>query len=390
LNKYKDIDIKISEVNGFSLSSPYGAGYVLGQPAGVKSIGFVEVITESGLKGIGETYAGVYSPELIEPITQFLSSFVVGHTVGDDEVIPNLAEIPFIGRNGILRSIASAIDIALWDLRGKILELPVSHLLSSEPKNYVDVYASSGSAALSPEEIQNDVADILNNGHTAYKMRIGYQDWMTDLERVEVARNILGKADLMVDAIMGTLRPKWDTSTAIKRASELQKFNLRWLEEPIFPDDIYALAEVRQNSQIPIAAGEAYSGWGEFQNLLACNAVDVLQFDATHSGGISACVSLATEAKMNKLDSAVHVWGSAAAISSNAHLALACHDIGILEVPMVHLEITDKMWIEAPLIKNGVYQASGLPGIGVELSDNIKNEYKFIPNSGYQLPKVKK
>jgi len=383
---HSDIDIKISDVIGFSLSSPYGSGKVLGQPAGVKSIGFIEVKTESGATGIGETYAGVYSPELIAPVAEFLSRFVLGRMVGDENIVRDLAGIPFVGRNGIIRSIASAIDIALWDLRGKLLERPVHQLLAPVPRKKVDIYASSGSAALSAEEIERDVVNILDEGYAAYKMRVGYQDWESDLARVEAARNRLGEADIMVDAIMGTLRPAWDAAKAIGRARDLEPYNMRWLEEPVFPDDIVSLAEVRQKSKIPIAAGEAYSGWGEYQHLMDAGAVDVLQFDATHSGGITACMSLVKEVKTRNLDSAVHVWGSAAAVSANANLALACTDIGILEMPMVPLDIAEKMWIEAPLIKNGYYHASDLPGLGIELTENVKNMYKLVPGSGYRLP----
>ncbi len=383
---YKDIDIKIAQVRGFSLSSPYGSGKNLGQQKGVKSIGFVEVITESGVKGLGETYAGVYSPELVGPVVQFLSGFVEGRLVGDEAIIQNLAEIPFIGRNGLLRSIASAIDIAIWDLRGKILGKPIYQLLTESSKNSVNVYASSGSATLSPEEIVKDVNSVLNDGHTAYKMRVGYQDWASDLKRVEVARKIMSDKDIMVDAIMGTLRPPWNAATAINRAKDLEMYNLRWIEEPVFPDNISELVEVRQGSKTPIAAGEAYSGWGEYQNVITAHAVDVLQFDATHSGGITACMSLANESKIHKLDSAVHVWGSAVAISANASISVGCPDISFLEIPMVHLDITQDMWIEAPSIKNGICRISDVPGLGVELSEDIKNKYKLVPGSGYRLP----
>tara|TARA_B110000305_G_scaffold182711_1_gene202880 strand:- start:5304 stop:6482 length:1179 start_codon:yes stop_codon:yes gene_type:complete len=385
---YQAIDLRIKKVRGFSLSSPYGSGKVLGQSAGLKSIGFIEVTTESGLTGIGETYAGVYAPELVQPVAEFLAEFVIGRTVGDDNIISSLAEIPFIGRNGLLRSVASAIDIALWDLRGKVLGLPIHKLLGLQHHEEVGVYASSGSAALSPKEIEEDVKTILSQGHTAYKMRVGYQDWATDLRRVDAARRNLGAADLMVDAIMGTLRPSWDAATAISRASDLEQYGLRWLEEPVAPDDIAGLAEVRQRCRIPIAAGEAYSGSSEYRTLLDASAVDVLQFDATHSGGISACLSLGAEAKIRKLDSAVHVWGSAAAISANASLALACQAVSVLEIPMVYLEITEKMWIEPPSIISGVYRPSQSPGLGVELPDSLKNDYKLVPSSGYRLPKV--
>lgn len=382
---YADIDVKITKVRGLALSSPYGDGKVFGQPMNVKSIGLIEISTESGLKGIGETYAGVYAPELVAPIAAFLESFVVGRTVGDDSIIRQLTEIPFIGRNGVLRSMISAIEIAIWDLRGKLLDKPVYSLLGAT-KQKIQTYASGGSVVLSPDEIRKDVEVSLVKGFNAYKMRVGRQDWALDLQRVAVAREMLGQRLLMVDAIMGTLRPPWDAKTATARACDLEPFELRWLEEPVYPEDISALAEVRRDSPVPIAAGEAYSGWGEYQAILNNQAVDILQFDATHSGGIDICRSLAKECGRRRLDAAVHVWGSAVAISANAHLALACSEISILEIPMIPLDITEHMWVEAPQLKEGYYQLSDAPGLGVELTRDLETRYALVPGSGYRLP----
>ena len=382
---YKQIDECIKKVEGFALSSPYGKGKSLGQPLGVKSVGLVKVYTESGVYGLGETFSGVYAPELIQPVVSFLESYLIGHLVGDDLIFDDIKNIPFIGSNGILRSVFSAIETAIWDARGKILEVPISHLINNNSRKSAPLYASSGTAIFTSDEIIKDVENILDLGYTAYKMRVGYQDWNTDIKRVESARNILGNSDLMVDAIMGTLRPVWSTDKAIIRAQTLVDFSLRWLEEPVHPENIKGLAEVCHSKLVPIAAGEAYSGNVEYQAILDLQAVDVLQFDATHSGGILACVELARKAELMKLDSALHVWGSAVAIAANAQVALAVPSIDILEIPMVSLELTEEMWIEPPIIKNGVWHSSEAPGLGVALNDLLMHKYKFQPNSGYRL-----
>jgi L-alanine-DL-glutamate epimerase-like enolase superfamily enzyme len=153
----------------------------------------------------------------------------------------------------------------------------------------------------------------------------------------------------------------------------------------VHPENIKGLAEVCHSKLIPIAAGEAYSGNGHYQAILDLQAVNVLQFDATHSGGILACVELARKAELMKLNSALHVWGSAVAIAANAQVALSAPSIDILEIPMVSLELTERMWVEPPTIKNGIWYASNVPGLGVTLDDSLMYEYKFQPNSGYRL-----
>ena len=386
IRMYKQIDERIKKVEGFALSSPYGKGESLGQPLGVKSVGLVKVYTESGVFGLGETYSGVYAPELIQPIVCFLENYLVGRLIGDDLIFDDIKNIPFIGGNGILQSVFSAIEIAIWDVRGKILEVPTSQLINNNSRTSIPLYASSGTVIFTSDEIIEDVENILNLGYTAYKMRVGYQEWDTDIKRVENARNIFGNNDLMVDAIMGTLRPAWSANKAISRAKDLIDFNLRWLEEPVHPENIKGLAEVCHSELVPIAAGEAYSGKGEYQTILDLQAVDVLQFDATHSGGILFCVELARKAELKKLDSALHVWGSAVAIAANAQIALSAPSIDILEIPMVSLELTEKMWMEPPIIKDGIWHSSDAPGLGVTLDDSLMQKYKLQPNSGYRLP----
>ena len=118
---------KIIKVEGFSLSSKYGDGNVFGQPKGVKSLGFVEITSESGKKGFGETYSGICS-QLVNPIVEFLSSYLVGKKLDSIDFIDDMNNIPFISNSGIIQSVIAAIELAILDLIGKINEKPVFKL----------------------------------------------------------------------------------------------------------------------------------------------------------------------------------------------------------------------------------------------------------------------
>ena len=386
---YRDLDHKIIDVEGLALSSPYGDGKSLGQPLGVKSLGIVRVFVDSGEYGLGETYIGVYAPELINPIVDFLKPYLIGKKIGNDQYYDVISKLPFIGGSGLLQSVLSAIEIAIWDLRGKLLNIETFKLLSKEYRNEIPVYASSGSAALSADEIEIDLNNILDDGYNAYKMRVGFKDWSEDLKRVERASNILkiSNKDLMVDAIMGTIRPAWTLEIAKKSIKDLSVFNLKWIEEPLLPASIGNLIDLKLLDLIPIAAGEAYSCNRDYEKIIQDTSVDYLQFDATHSGGIYYCCELASKAQKKQIKTALHVWGSAIAISANATVGLASPSIDILEIPMVSLNITDEMWLEKPSIVNGIWYQSKMPGLGVRIDEEIINKYKFIPKSGYKLHK---
>ena len=380
---YSSLNLKIAAVRGFALSSPYSFGNNLGQPMGVKSVGFIEVESEDGTIGLGETYAGVYAPELIEPVAKFLAEFVIGLDISDDQIPERLEQIPFLGREGLVRSVASGLEIALWDLRGKLLDTPVFRLLGGT--NSVEVYSSGGSAASSKEEVVTDVQVSLDRGFSSFKMRVGLQAWEIDQARVAAAHGALGGGELMVDAIMGTLRPPWTEDFARARAKDLEPFKLRWLEEPLFPDDFSGMARLREGTSIPIAAGEAFTSQSDFKMLVDCNAIDVMQFDATHAGGITASIAIEEKARRKGLDRAAHVWGSAAAISANATVSSAAGGVPIVEVPLAKLNLTDQMWIDPPVIKDGRMLLPEVPGLGISLTESTKDKFMMVPGSGYKL-----
>jgi L-alanine-DL-glutamate epimerase-like enolase superfamily enzyme len=381
--------MKITKIVGFSLSSPYGngKGNVMGQPLGFKSVGFVEVYTDSGLIGLGETYAGVYAPELIEPVARFIGARLVGLNPLEPEKIAEKAQIPFISRNGLFCSVYSAIDIALWDIAGQAAGKPIHELLNSNDRSALKTYASGGSAAIDANSVAADAASAREKGFSAFKMRVGVQDWRIDLERINAAKEALGnKTGLMIDAIMGTISPPWTIGIALKRIKDLERFNPIWLEEPLHPDDMINLRRLRGATSVPVASGEALTGFLDYSSYLSSGAIDVIQVDPTHCGGLSIGKKIIEMAHGLGIRTAMHVWGSSAAIAANTHLAFSHPNVEWLEVPMVPFELSSKM--SSSTLNQGsqaLAKKPTEPGLGAALTSELKAHYKMIPGSGYKL-----
>ena len=374
--------MKINKVVGYCLSSPYGDGNVFGQPLGVKSIGLVEVHTDSGIVGIGETYAGVYVPELIKPTVRFIESLIMGMDPLDVYKVYNCMNIPFVGAGGLIRSVVGAIEIALWDIKGQAEHKPIYKLLNQDSINSFDTYASGGSVVFDVDDIKQDVECILDEGFSSYKMRVGVKSWGEDVQRVETARNVLGDGRLMVDAIMGTL-DKWNADEAIEKINDLEKYNLMWIEEPIHPSNLKELNDVYSNTNIPIATGEALSGKLEFDSYLNSGSIDIIQPDVTHCGGYIEAMRVIKEAKNKDIGVALHVWGSSISLFSALHLARSC-DVDWLEIPNVGLNfmLGDYHNIKDMILSDSYVFGSGL---GIHINDDIKNSYRFVKGSGYRL-----
>ena len=262
----------INKVIGYSLSSPYGDGNVFGQPTGVKSIGLVEVHTDDGLVGVGETYAGIYVPELIEPTVKSIEPLIVGMNPVEVEKVYESMDIPFVNMNGFVRSVVGAIEIALWDIKGQVENKPIYELLSGSYNTDFNVYASGGSVSFSTDDIKKDIDNILSQGFGSYKMRVGVKEWKEDKDRVKIARNELGSNDLMVDAIQGTLN-NWHKYNAVYNIKELEQYNLTWIEEPLHPSKLKELKSVYDLINIPIATGEGLSGKFDFDSYLDSNCI---------------------------------------------------------------------------------------------------------------------
>ena len=175
----------------------------------------------------------------------------------------------------------------------------------------------------------------------------------------------------MVDGICGTRNPCWTIDDVMSKIPFLEDQEIYWLEEPLYPDNYSDHALLQERTSMNIAAGEAYSGFGEFKNLVDIGNINIIQFDACHSGGLSLCQEISNYSRSRKRKTAIHVWGSSVAINTNFHLALSIKGLDFLEKPLIELQI-DKMihqeYRGLENLKNTILQK---PGIGIEIEDFV-------------------
>ncbi len=378
--------MKIISIKGYSLSSGFGNKSYLGylNNKNLKNIGIVEIITNKNINGYGETYSGVYAGELIKPIIDFLRINIINRKLENIKDIININDIilskPFISRNGIIPSIYSAVNIALYDALSQYKEIPLYKLLNKNSNKKVRLYASNGSSTFSPKEIQKDANQILDLGFNSYKMRIGFHRWTKDLKRVEEARSVLGSKNLMIDAIMGTINPPWDYKMANKKIMQVMKFKPTWVEEPLVPSDYKGYKKLNKN--YPIAGGEGLNNLLDFKIYKEFNCVDIIQPDVTNVGGFDILKNIINIFNNKKI--AMHVWGSKIAFLANLHFCLA-NKVKFLEYPMMHLNIDKEITKENLKIINDYIYPPEEPGLGVYISKSIKQKYKIKTMANYEI-----
>ena len=241
-----------------------------------------------GVSGLGYTYADLSTATLIETM---LEGIVEGSDAMDIPGTWNamVHSIRNLGRPGISSMAISAVDIALWDLKAKLLNLPLVKLLGAS-HNSIAVYGSGGFTSYSDDQLQRQLAQWVESGTRMVKMKVGREP-QRDAERVRRARAAIGKdAGLFVDA-----NGAYSRKQALSLAETFKESDVSWFEEPVSSDDLDGLRLMRDNAPqgMAIAAGEyGYDAW-YFRRMLDARAVDVLQVDATRCGGITGFLQAA-------------------------------------------------------------------------------------------------
>jgi len=250
----------------------------------------VRVRTTTGVEGMGYCYCGNRAGQLVTAfVRQFLRNRVVEADPFAVETIWSALyrDSILLGRRGAGLRAISALDVALWDVMGKSLKLPLHRLLGGPKADRVPCYASGGYYWSDTDPVKfvyDECRGYIDAGFTAVKIKVGGLPLREELPRVRAARKAIGPdVPLMMDA-----NNAWpDATSAITAIKALAEFNPFWVEEPLMPDDIQGHAAIREKVQVPIATGEIEATrWG-FASLIAHRAVDMLQPDATVLGGIT-------------------------------------------------------------------------------------------------------
>ena len=352
----------------------------------------VSISTENGLIGYGEAKAAVGSvagagtyASLVSCIRHELRPILVGQDATninrlwemmyngtrDHYALSRGRTFPILGRRGLTISSMSGVDIALWDLLGKHLGVPIVTLLGGACRDTMPAYASGGWA--DADFIGDQLSGYVEKGFKAVKMRVGVMDGnvATSVARVRAARKALGDSiKIMVDA-HGT----YSVPEAKQFCRQLEDIGLYWFEEPVSADDRKGAAEVRAATSIPIAAGESEFTRFDFRDLVELRAVDVLQPDMAICGGITEGVRIAHIAATHQLALAPHLWGSAFMFMAGLHVAFASPSAVILEYSLGANPMLHGLVHESILTDDGHLPAPTRPGLGVTPKQEIIDKY---------------
>lgn len=271
-----------------------------------------------------------------------------------------------VAKGEYIRAMGSA-DIAIWDIVGKALGMPVYQVLGAYSEK-LRVYAAGGyyEDGKGLRELATEMEDYVKEGFRAVKMKVGWGPMRDDAERVRVVRETVGKdVDVLIDA-----NNAWNAYDAIKFGRMVEKYDLFWFEEPVEPDDFKGCAEVKQALDIPITAGEnEFTRWGA-RELIEARSADILNLDTVWSGGITEYRKIAALASAHHIPVSPHGNPFMA-----VHLLASTPNALIMET---YPGVEHKYNPALPLfpVKDGYISAPSRPGIGIDPDPEIVKKYK--------------
>lgn len=340
----------------------------------------VEIATDTGHVGIGEA---ALAPRVTKQVIDlYLKPILMGQNPFDSEYLWQhmYRRTMAFGRKGIGMVAISAVDIAIWDLLGKATNQPVFRLLGGKTKEKIPVYASRlYSQPL--DDLAKEAKQYKDQGYRAMKLRFGWgpadgaAGMQRNLELVRTVREVIGdEIDLMADAYMG-----WTLDYARRMIPLLAPYQLRWLEEPVIPDDIAGYAALKAMNQIPIAGGEHEFTLYGFRELLDARAVDYIQFDTNRVGGISQARKISALAEAYEVPVIPH-----AGQMHNYHIVMASLNSPLAEFfPIVDVEVGNELfWYifkGEPVPRQGYIELDeNLPGLGLEIDEEALKKFDII------------
>lgn len=337
----------------------------------------VKVYTEEGITGYGESaYFGGPIVTTATVIEKELAPFFIGQNPFQVEYLWDLVYRTTVqhGRRGLIIAALSGIDIALWDIIGKAVNKPLYQIIGWF-RQKVEAYASAGfyTEGKGVKELCREMESYAAGGFKTLKMKVGGLGIHEDLERAENVRKAIGnKVDLAVDA-----NSNWDVPTARLMGKQLENLGIKWIEEPVSPDDIEGSAIVAQSTVIPISGYEQETTRYGFRPLIENRAVHIVQPDVTWSGGITECKRIAALASSWNLPCRPHVFSSGVCLAANLHFIASIPNGDLVELDRNFNPLRDFLIFDAlSTDSKGMIALPDRPGLGIELNPEIIKKYR--------------
>lgn len=352
----------------------------------MRHVTLVKMETDTGLVGWGECIsqwpeAALAVKVLIE---QGFAPVLLGRDPTENHALYRLLKDHcwWYGDTGMATFAISALDIALWDLKGKALGLPIHNLLGGKVHDRLRACASTHPSKASLNELAKELADHAADGYTAVKVGFGKTgeaalglDEKRDIAYVRTVREAIGPdVDFMVDLGKKT---RWDYAMGVRMSREFEKYGLRWIEDPFQPTNIEAYQHLRQSIQTQVAAGEREWTPAAYKRLIELGVADIYLADPGRIGGITAVKEVIEMTAAAHLFYNAHTWSSAINTAAAVHLTATAPNYIVFELKPLPSPLQYEL-VETPITQAGgwVPVLNG-PGLGIEVREEAVHKYLF-------------
>lgn len=333
----------------------------------------VRIEADDGTIGIGESY-GLPSPEVPAAVIRtILAPLIVGQDALATTAIWERmyqAQAAAGHNRGFFMEAIAGIDLALWDLRGKLLGQPVHRLLGGPIRDRVPCYASPVALFPDPQLSAARAREFLDLGFSRIKVKIGRGRREDARHLAAVVAEVGTDTEVMVDA---NCAYDLDEATAVARV--LDDLGIRWFEEPLAVDDLASLGELRRRTGLTIVNGETHFTRFDTRDSIAAGAVDVVMPNLTRCGGITEAVRIAAYASAHHVDVSPHGVGSGIGLCAALQFIGGTPNVRPYEYNQLLNPLREKLLRTPPVFADGFLEIPSTPGLGVELDDDVVDRY---------------
>ena len=346
---------------------------------------FVHVYTDAGIVGLGEAGNWGYLGATAAASEKF-STYLIGKDPFRIEDLNQNFYRSVYFRGSVIMSAISAIDIALWDIKGKALGVPVYELLGGKTREKIRVYASVMTKETDPESLTRSYRQLQDMGFNAAKIFVngpvktandGMDEFFSgriedELEKVRICREAVGPHfDFILEAHRGMTKPE-----AIAFGTEVARYRPMVLEDPMTPDNIDSMAEIAAKIPVPIATGERFTNLREFEMLMRRDAAQYIRPDVCAVGGITTAKKICAAAEANDVLVIPHNPLGPVSTAACLQICASIPNLGIQELPGFCINGAEDRMVKEPLrFKDGCILIPEGPGIGIELADDAAELY---------------
>lgn len=354
--------------------------YVVGTPW--RNLTYVVTHTDDGLTGVGETRMLGHTDALIGYLREAQHNHILGSDPFAVEDLVRRMKYGDYGRAGeIVMSGIACVEMACWDIKGKALGVPVWQLLGGTVHDRIKAYANGWyTTERTPDAYAAAARGAVERGYRALKidpfgagrLELSHEETVRSVALIEAIRDAVGPdVELMVE-----MHGRFSPATAVRLARELAPFDPAWLEEPVPPENLAALAKVSAKTDIPIATGERIHDRIEFRELFESQAADIIQPDLGHIGGIGEVRKLAATAETHYMLVAPHNVGGSVLTAASLQVGFSTPNFKILEHFNDFADEAIKNVVKgAPQVVDGHFARSDAPGLGVEFDPDAAAEF---------------